>query len=520
MKKNTVDRRAFLKLSVAGLASSSSVSVAQTKIFSGSEDRYPLRVSDWRNQLANTDMPYSGLVSSLRSENNYTCEVRGELPTDLEGTLYRTGPGIFERGDMRRRMVIDGDGMMRKFKFSNGQVTFSNKHIRTEKFNDEEKAGRYLYPSFGMLIPENGFLANSVANMKTQASVSAFTFGGRLFATDEMQSITELDPQTLKTVTGASVFGTDQYKAHFRISHFGRKILHLARFNVMTSGLQFITYNENFEITGQSNSVTVKRSFHDWHVTPNYYVILLPPTYINKWAMMKAVAGTATIGDAIEYNKNEKAQVLVIPRDGRAARAYNLTEAVQSWHSVNAFEDSSGQIVFDFVTSKAVGSSVSKQNPMCKIMSGTLSINKTLRSTVVSRAVIDFNRNKATYSADCFGLHGIEMPTIDSQLTGLEQDNAYFMAGQDGVDSQVVRLDYRRNVIDRFQFGSGHFVTEPIYARSTQDASRGYLLSEVYVHADRKSRLAIFDAQNLARGPIGEVLLTHHLPIGFHGFWA
>jgi all-trans-8'-apo-beta-carotenal 15,15'-oxygenase len=520
MKKNTVDRRAFLKLSVAGLASSSSASTAQTKKFSGNEDRYPLRLSDWRNQIANTDTPYSGLVSSLRSENNYTCEVRGELPADLEGTLYRTGPGIFERGNMRRRMVIDSDGMMRKFKFSRGQVTFSNKHIRTEKFNDEEKAGRYLYPSFSMLIPENGFLANSVANMKNQASVTAFMFGGRLFATDELKPITELNPETLQTVTGASVFGTDDYKSHFRISNFGQKVLHLAKFNAMTSSLQFITYNENFKITGRSNSVTVNRSFHDWHVTPNFYVILLPPTYINKWAMMKAVAGAATIGDAIEFNKNEKAQVLVIPRDGRAARAYNLTDAFQSWHSVNAFEDSNGQIVFDFVALKAVGSAVSAQNPMCKIMNGTLKINNSLRSTVVSRAAINYDRNKATYSDDHFGLHGIEMPTIDAESTGLAQDNAYFMAGQDGIDSQVVRLDYRKSVIDRYQFGSGQFVTEPIYARSSQDARRGYLLSEVYVHADRKSRLAIFDAQNLARGPIGEVFLTHHLPIGFHGFWA
>ena len=132
------------------------------------ESRKPLKYSEWNSRLASIDLAYSGLVTSLHTERRTPCSIRGEWPKDLRGSLYRTGPGLFERGEDRRRMVIDADGMMRHFEISEGQVSFSNRHIRTEKFVAEEKAGRYLFPSFAMSLPNGGW-ANSIANLKNQA---------------------------------------------------------------------------------------------------------------------------------------------------------------------------------------------------------------------------------------------------------------------------------------------------------------------------------------------------------------
>ena len=47
----------------------------------------------------------------------------------------------------------------------------------------------------------------------------------------------------------------------------------------------------------------------------------------------------------------------------------------------------------------------------------------------------------------------------------------------------------------------------------------GWLLSFVYDHAAEQSVLAILDAQNVAAGPIAEVILPQHVPYGFHGVW-
>lgn len=40
----------------------------------------------------------------------------GEIPSELEGTLLRNGPGLFEVGGKGISQPLDGDGMVRKFR--------------------------------------------------------------------------------------------------------------------------------------------------------------------------------------------------------------------------------------------------------------------------------------------------------------------------------------------------------------------------------------------------------------------
>lgn len=484
------------------------------------ESRKPLKFSEWNSRLASGEVAYSGLVTSLHTEGTAKCSVRGQWPRDLRGSLFRTGPGIFERGDHRRRMVIDADGMMRHFEISDGQVSFSNRHIRTEKFIAEEAAGKYLFPTFAMSLPSHGF-ANSIANLKNQASVTTFFFGGRLFATDEMQPIVEIDPLNLE-VLARSPFSRGPFKAHARITHFGSPLLHLAKMNPVTSLLQFEVYDTSFKRIRKTLPVKVTRNFHDWHVTPNYYVLLLPPTYMDKWSLAKALFGRATIGDAFRFRASEPAQILLIPKNGEAPMTLDLPSAFDSWHSVNAFEKD-GRLIYDFIATPGGSSPVSESSAMSRIMRGDL-LKGEHRPSQMYRAIINL-KSRALVSCLKHGPCGVEMPTLDARLGGLEHRDAYFIAGQEGVDSQLVRFSSGAGsdgvsehfAQDSFDFGPGKFVTEPIFAPS---ASGGYLLSEVYSHAEKRSMLAVFDAQDLAGGPIAEAWLDHHLPIGFHGTWV
>ncbi len=355
-----MDRRQFIKQSLVigasmGLPHAAEAGEIQWSALNN-ESRYPVSAVAWREFLKTHDVPYDGLVTSLTSENNYNCEVRGQLPLDLQGTLFRTGPGLFERGTMRRRMQIDADGMIRRFQISNGQATFTNKHIRTQKFVDEEKAGRYIYPSFSMQVPRYELLfTNSLLRVKNQASVTAFSFGGRLFATDEIQLPTELNISNLNTKGEVSLTSDSsvKYMAHYRITHFGSaKLLHLAAYNPANGALQVHTFNEQFKCIRKSQEVHIRRSFHDWLATPDYFVFLLPPLYMSNLGLMKAAAGLGVVADAINFKTDEVAQILIIPRDGRPSKVMNLPENLDSWHSINAYQPSASQISVDFVGSK------------------------------------------------------------------------------------------------------------------------------------------------------------------------
>src|SRR6516164_8598404 len=41
--------------------------------------------------------------------------IEGDVPAALRGTLYRNGPGLFERRGFRKSTLLDGDGMIRAF---------------------------------------------------------------------------------------------------------------------------------------------------------------------------------------------------------------------------------------------------------------------------------------------------------------------------------------------------------------------------------------------------------------------
>jgi all-trans-8'-apo-beta-carotenal 15,15'-oxygenase len=484
------------------------------------ESRYPGSVAAWSAKLKSTRIPYDGLVTSLNQENHYRCEVKGQLPSDLQGELLRNGPGLFERGNMRRRMVIDGDGMVRRFQFKDGMAVFTNRHIRTEKFKAEEKAGRYIYPSFAMLVPKyKSIFTNSVANMKNQASVTTFSFGGRVFATDEVQPLTELHPQTLQTIGEVNLLKDDSVKfmAHYRITNFGGKRLHLTALDPLRKKIQVFSFNEQFQLTARSQAVSVPQSFHDWHVTPEFFIFVLPPLEVSTVGMVKAVAGLSTIADGMVFNQNEQTKILVLPKNNREPKFFNLPHAIDSWHAVNAYQENE-QIIFDFVAARTRSNNASNKSPMARIMRGELEPSHTLRPTTLDRFVCNYETGKAQYSHNPFGLAGIEMPTINQSLTGQPTKDAYFIRGFEGYDTQIARLNLTTGKSEIFDFGPGRYCTEPVMAMG-KDTTNSYLLSEVYSYQERKSFLAIFDAKNISKGPMSEVWLRHHLPIGFHGFW-
>ena len=51
----------------------------------------------------------------------------GRIPSFLKGSLLRLGPGLFEVADEPFYHLFDGQALMHKFDFKNGQVTYFRK---------------------------------------------------------------------------------------------------------------------------------------------------------------------------------------------------------------------------------------------------------------------------------------------------------------------------------------------------------------------------------------------------------
>ena len=122
--------------------------------------------------------------------------VEGELPLDLNGTLYRNGPNpqFAPRGQYH---WFGGDGMVHAFQIDQGKVAYSNRWARTVKWNLENQAGESLFAAFNPM--END---PRVANVETNgiANTNVIWHGNKLLALVESNAPFELDPVTLESI--------------------------------------------------------------------------------------------------------------------------------------------------------------------------------------------------------------------------------------------------------------------------------------------------------------------------------
>src|SRR5512142_3043014 len=119
-----IRRREFLQLAGAAIC---------TLTLPGCANSPPLQ-KDAIPDFGGPDRPWLGLATSLHEEHDYAGPVEGRLPAELRGTLYRNGPGLFDRGGLRKRTLLDGDGMVQSFCFHKEGVRYRNRFVRTPKF--------------------------------------------------------------------------------------------------------------------------------------------------------------------------------------------------------------------------------------------------------------------------------------------------------------------------------------------------------------------------------------------------
>ena len=128
----------------------------------------------------------------------------GRLPEELRGgTLYRIGPGLFERGGREYAHMLDGDGLALRFAFASdgASMAFTSRFVRTREFAEEERAGKVVFRGTFGTMREGGILANCFdLHTKNLANTNILSWGGRVLALYEAGQPVAVDARTLETV--------------------------------------------------------------------------------------------------------------------------------------------------------------------------------------------------------------------------------------------------------------------------------------------------------------------------------
>ena len=448
--------------------------------------------------------------------------IEGTLPPDLSGTLYRNGPGLFERNGYRKSTLLDGDGMIRAFSFAGGKVRFRTRFVRTEKLRRESNAKRFLYPTW--TTPAPSFLRNVPAiPSKSQAGITAVVKSGVLYAFDEIGKPYALDPETLTTAQQSDPRGIpadhrpQHYKAHTKTDGAtGAWVL------AGTSGqphqqLHAIVIDASGTLRSYCQTPNPRGDyFHDFFWSGRHVVFHLHPTPLAPPPMLM---GFRTYADSLSWRPQLGSLLLVVDPEGRKAPLTTEIPASWMWHSVNAYEQGNS-IVADFVGYDAPDHFFGPHAVLRTVMTGQAGIANAPGK--LRRVVIDLSRRTARLQT-VVDAH-FELPTINPRAQGQPYRYAYCAIGdiaRSFFHDGAAKVDLTSGKYEEFRFGPMAYVGEPVFVPQpgSQKEDAGWLLCEVLDGRTQHSALAVFDAQAIRSGPIARVKLEHHLPFSFHGCW-
>ncbi len=464
-------------------------------------------------------LPYRGLAMSLPEEQDYVAHIEGKIPTGLRGTYFRNGPGLFERDGVRKRTILDGDGMIQQFRFHDKGVHYRTRFVQTEKYRAESAAGKFIYPSWSTQAP-GGFLKNFwiTEGIKSQAGITVYLFNNKLYTFDESSYPYELDPVTLTTI-GETSLGIPReetvFSAHSKIDPHNGEWLHFGVLYGPSPQLHISVFHAD----GRLNYHRVEPMprfvyIHDWFISTNYLIISLHPVDIDFWP---ALLGLRSISDSLRWRPEKGNLLLVIPRNPSGKTHQLEAPSCFMWHSINA-RDNGNEIVAEFIGYDNPDHFVGKDPVISAVMQGREGEHK--YPGLLRRFVIDVPGKKVRN--EIIGSDNCEWPRIDDRLLCGSYRHVWLAQAKAGdfFASTVDRYDMQNGKVDRYDFGKQVYCSEPYFIpRPGGGHEEGWILTEGLDGKSGKAFLAVLDAAHLADGPLAVVHLKHHVPYSYHGCW-
>lgn len=446
-------------------------------------------------------------VDSIRIEADVTdLEIEGEIPKELQGTFFRSGPNAFYP-TLKDDNIINGDGVVQKWTIENGHVHFSNRYVRTERHMCERKAQRRLFGKYRNPYTDDPSVAH-VKDRDNTANTNAWMHAGKLFALREDSHPTEIDPFTLETKGTWDFDGKLEAKsvtAHPKLDPVtGEWWSHgfFAKGDLANNDMCLQVISPGGELTRQE---FFKAPFagltHDFAITREHVIIPVMPMTVD---IERIKAG----GDFFAYDPDVKSHFGIMPRNGSTSemRWFKMPNAFMG-HIMNAYTEGD-KVIMDCTISRGNGFIFFKD-----VNGNPTSVEDSIAT--VSRLTFDLSSDDETFTIEPFEQAVGEMPRIDPRYITQKHRHGFMML-PDG----LAHLDWETKEFTKYAIEGG-MSGEPIFVPRSPDAPEGdgFLIGVVARFGKNRSDLVILDAQKLDAGPVAVAKLPFESPKAFHGNW-
>ncbi len=446
-------------------------------------------------------------------------EIVGEMPAELRGDFYRCGPDPRYPPRLGDDVYINGDGMIGQFRLGDGRADYRCRYVRTEKFLAEERAGKALFGAYRNPFTDDA----SVSGVdRSTANTAAFFHAGRLFALKEDGLPYRIDPGSLQTL-GRHDFGgrlrSLTVTAHPKLDastgewmFFGYEADGLASPRVAYA----IADADGQLVQEQWFSAPYPAMQHDFAVTRDYVIFLVFPTTADIERMR---AG----GDHWAWQDDLPAWLGLMPRNGAVEDIrWRRYPAASSFHVANAFNDGS-TVCIDLLMSKRNGF------PYIRNADGSAPELADLLPFPTRLTLDAANPEGAVETTRLSPIPG-ELPMIDRRLSTTQHRTIYYggispelppcITGPVGPGfNTLVSVDTGSGRLATFSQGPNRTFQEPQFVGSAERPG-GYLVVVSDHHDTSDARLLILPADDIAAGPLAEVVVPFRLRATFHGCWV
>lgn len=440
--------------------------------------------------------------------------VEGTIPEWLSGSLIRNGPGRFEFGGQRATHWFDGLALLRKYGFEDGAVSYSNRFLRTEAYeNADSGSGAGEFATAGGSLREAWRWLRSFGPPEPtdNANVHVARLGDHYVALTEAPRRVAFDPETLET-RGEFRWRDDITEhlttAHFRIDpHRGETIGYSTELGRSPAYHLYRIDTETAEREPIGSVPAIGPGYvHDCAITESYIVLVETPLRI---ALLRALLpGSAGLAGMLEYEDDRQTRFVVVDRHSGSVVTEPRVAPFFVFHHVNAYERN-GEVVVDLVEfedDRIVGSlslDALSEGGFDGAPNGRL-----------VRYRIDPKTDAVDRSRRYDG--GIELPTVPHGVRASRHRYAYGQATDRSGANGLVKVDTdETSAIEWWE--RGVYVEEPrmIQRPDATNEDDGAVIATALDTKRERSILLVFDAatlSELARAP-----LPHAEPFGFHG---
>lgn len=451
----------------------------------------------------------------------------GSIPPELNGAFYRVQPDPQFPPRLSDDIAFNGDGMITRFHFHDGQCDFRQRWAKTDKWKLENAAGKALFGAYRNPLTDDDSVKGQI---RSTANTNAFIFGGKLWAMKEDSPALVMDPATMESF-GFEKFGGkmtgETFTAHPKIDP---KTGNMVAIGYAASGLctDDVTLYE-ISPTGEMLyeawfKVPYYCMMHDFGMTEDYLVLHIVPS-IGSWERLEK--GLPHFG----FDTTMPVYLGIIPRRAdlkqEDIRWFKRDNCFAS-HVMNAWQDGT-KIHFDIPEAK------NNMFPFFPDVHGA-PFNGQEAMSYLTRWTVDMASNSESFeSITQLTQTAGEFPRIDDRFAGRPYRHGWMLemdyrrpvdlkGGSAGglLMNCLCHIDHETGREQHWWCGPVSSLQEPCFIPRSPDAAEGdgWIVQVCNRLEEHRSDLLLFDALDIEKGPIATINIPIRLRFGLHGNWA